>query len=139
MPLSRAARTMTGLTVLLVPTIMYGGIFLLGVLTHGAAGLHTSATPNDTQWALMRAGHAHAGILIVLSLVIQILLDSAVLADALKWLARLAAPLAAICVSGGFFGLANSSDFRWLLYTGGGLLILTLLLTGIGLLRRLPA
>ena len=31
---------MTGLTLILVPTIIWGGLFLLGGLTHGAAGAH---------------------------------------------------------------------------------------------------
>ena len=30
-----------------------------------------------TQWALFRVGHAHAGVWVVLSLVIQVLLDAA--------------------------------------------------------------
>ena len=91
---------------------------------------------DDTQWALFRAGHAHAGVWVVLSVVIQILLDAAVLSPALKWVARLAAPLAAVAVSGGFFGLAYSASFAGLLYFGGLCLVLALLLTGIGLLRR---
>jgi protein-S-isoprenylcysteine O-methyltransferase Ste14 len=88
------------------------------------------------QWALFRAGHAHAGVWVVLSLVIQALLDSATLSPSVKWLARIAAPLAALAVSGGFFGLAYSSNFTWLLYFGAACLVLTVLLAGVGLLRR---
>jgi hypothetical protein len=73
---------------------------------------------------------------VVLSLVIQVLLDSATLSANLKWLARIAAPLAAVAVSGGFFGLAYNSSFSWLLYFGAACLVLVVLLTGIGLLRR---
>src|SRR5262249_54551039 len=39
MQLSREARLVAGLTLLTVPTVMYGGITLLGVLTKGTAGL----------------------------------------------------------------------------------------------------
>jgi hypothetical protein len=39
MLLSREARLVAGLTLLTIPTIMYGGITLLGILTKGAAGL----------------------------------------------------------------------------------------------------
>jgi hypothetical protein len=137
MNLSREARIVAGLTILTVPTIMYGGVTLLGVLTKGTAGIGPGGLVlDDTQWALFRAGHAHAGVWVVLSVVIQILLDAAVLSPALKWVARLAAPLAAVAVSGGFFGLAYSASFAGLLYFGGLCLVLALLLTGIGLLRR---
>ena len=137
MNLSREARIVAGLTILTVPTIMYGGVTLLGVLTNGIAGIGPGGLVlDDTQWALFRAGHAHAGVWVVLSVVIQILLDAAVLSPALKWVARLAAPLAAVAVSGGFFGLAYSASFAGLLYFGGLCLVLALLLTGIGLLRR---
>lgn len=137
MSLSREARLVAGLTLLAVPTIVYGGVTLLGVLTKGTAGIAPgNLTLNETQWALFRAGHAHAGVWTVLSLVMQVLLDSAVLSPELKWVARITAPLAGIAVSGGFFGLAFNPGFRWLVYFGATCLVLAVLLTGIGLLRR---
>ena len=137
MTLSREARLVAGLTILAIPTIMYGGVILLGILTRGAAGISPgNLALDETQWALFRAGHAHAGVWVVLSLVIQVLLDSASLSAKLKWLARIAAPLAAVAVSGGFFGLAYNSSFSWLLYFGAACLVLVVLLTGVGLLRR---
>jgi hypothetical protein len=137
MTLSREARLVAGLTILSVPTIMYGGVTLLGILTKGTAGISpVNLALDETQWALFRAGHAHAGVWVILSLVIQVLLDSAALWATLKWLARIAAPLAAVAVSGGFFGLAYDSNFRWLLYFGAACLVLVVLLTGVGLLRR---
>src|SRR5215468_805803 len=39
MQLSREARLVAGVIVLTVPTIMYGGLTLLGILTKGMAGL----------------------------------------------------------------------------------------------------
>jgi hypothetical protein len=60
---------------------------------------------------LIPLANGSAGVWIVLSLVIQVLLDSAALASKLKWLARMAAPLAAVAISGGFFGLAYNSSF----------------------------
>jgi hypothetical protein len=140
MHLSAEARLISGITLLVVPTILYGGWALLGILTHGAAaplpaGVHLDAT----QWALWRAGHAHAGVWTVLSLVLQVLLDAASLPSPLRWLARISAPLAAIAVSGGFFGLAFSNSFRWLVYAGATLLLVALLATAIGLLRGASA
>jgi hypothetical protein len=57
----------------------------------------------------------------------------------MMWLARISAPVAAVTVSGGFFGVAFFSQFRWLLYFGGLSLFVALLLTGVGLLRNLRA
>ena len=138
MTLSRQAKLVAGITLLTVPTIMYGGITLLGIVTQGTAGLHPGGLDLDaTQRALWRAGHAHAGVWVILSLVIQILLDSARLSKPLIWLARASAPLAAIAISGGFFGLAFFEGFRWLLYSGGLSLFVAVVLTGIGLLKSL--
>jgi hypothetical protein len=55
----------------------------------------------------------------------------------MKWLARISAPLAAVTVSGGFFGLAFFPEFRWLLYFGGLSLLVALITTAVGLLRNL--
>lgn len=137
MILSRDARIVSGLTILTVPTVMYGGVTLLGILSKGAVGMPPGTLALDeTQWALFRAGHAHAGVWLILSILIQVLLDGATLSRHLVWLARIAAPLAAVAVSGGFFGLAYSPKFAWLLYFGAVCLILAVLLTGIGLLRK---
>jgi hypothetical protein len=137
MQLSREARLLAGATLLTVPTILYGGITLLGILTKGTAGLAPGSLElNDTQWALFRAGHAHAGAWVVLSLVLQVLLDSATLPASLRWLARIGAPVAAVGISGGFFGLAFLPDFRWLLYFAAATLFVVVVLTGIGLMRR---
>ena len=140
MKLSREARLVSGVIILTIPTIMYGGITLLGFLTNRAAGLPPGEISlNQTQWALWRAGHAHAGVWVILALIMQVLIDSTRLSIYMKWVARISAPIAAITVSGGFFGVAFFPEFRWLLYFGGLTLFIALLLTGIGLLRNLPA
>jgi hypothetical protein len=140
MNLSREGRLVSGITLLVVPTIMYGGISLLGILTRGVAGVAPSGLVLDeTQWALWRAGHAHAGVWVILSLVMQLLIDSTRLSAPLTWLARISAPAAAVALSGGFFGVAFFPSLRWLLYFGGLSLLVALLLTGVGLLRNLRA
>jgi hypothetical protein len=138
MKLSREAKLVSGVTLLAVPTVMYGGITLLGILTQGIAGLAPGQLALDeTQWALWRAGHAHAGVWVILSLVMQVLIDSTRLSTPMMWLARISAPVAAVTVSGGFFGVAFFPEFRWLLYFGGLSLFVALVLTGVGLLRNL--
>jgi hypothetical protein len=88
MMLSREAKLVSGITLLVVPSIMYGGITLLGILTGGAAGAAPGKLALDgTQWALWRAGHAHAGVWVLLSLVMQVLIDSARLSAPMRWLA----------------------------------------------------
>jgi hypothetical protein len=137
MSLSREARLVAGITLITVPTIMYGGAVLLGVLTRGVAGLVPGDLQLDeTQWALFRAGHAHAGVWVILSLVVQMLLDAAVLSSALKWTARIAAPVGAVAISGGFFGLAFAPGFAMLVYLGAAAMAVAVLATGIGLVRR---
>jgi len=135
--LSRDARIMVGLTLLLVPTIEWGGLTVLAVATGGVAGApFAPAELTPAQQLLYTAGHGHAGVLTVLSLVIQIALDSARLGPVARWTARIAAPVAGILVSGGFFALAHAPGLRVLLYLGAALLGLTLIATAIGLLRR---
>jgi hypothetical protein len=137
MQLSREARVVAGITLLAVPTIVYGGITLVGILTKGTAGLAPRGLVlDDTQWALFRAGHAHAGVWVIFALVLQMLLDSATLPATLTWLARISAPVAAVAIAGGFFGLAFRLAFRWFLYVGAASLVVAVVLAGIGLVRR---
>jgi hypothetical protein len=136
MTLSRSAKLMSGITILIIPTIMYGGLTLLGILTRGSVGLTAGNLKlNDTQWALWRAGHAHAGVWTILSVLLQVLLDSARLSAVMSWVARICAPLSAVVFSGALFGLAFSPSFSVLLYLGLGLMLIALLMTGVGLLR----
>jgi len=76
-----------------------------------------------------------AGVWTLLSLVLQILLDSTHLSVALMWVARSSAPASALALSAGLFGLPFSVAFGALLYFGVDLLLVALLIAGIGLLR----
>jgi hypothetical protein len=138
MDLSRETKIFAGIILLSVPTVQYGGLAILGMLTHGVAGTGgTEAGLNAEQLALFRAGHAHAGVWLILSLVIQVLLDAARLPCSAIWLARIAAPLGTLALSGGFFGLAFKVEFRFLLYFGALAMFCSLILSGVGLLRNL--
>jgi len=136
MTMSRDAKLMAGITILVVPTIMYGGWTLLGILTQGSVDAAVKGLNlTETQWALWRAGHAHAGVWTIFSILLQILLDSTRSSAAVMWLAGICAPLSAVALSGGFFGLAFSPSFRLVLYLGICTLLIALLKTAIGLLR----
>jgi hypothetical protein len=133
--MSPAARLLSGITIIVVPTIIYGGLTLLSVVSHGRFG--TGAPPLTAEQASwFRAGHAHAGVLVILALVVQQLLDHARLPASIVTTLRIAAPLAAVCVSSGFFGVAFAPSLRAILYIGATLVCGLTLATGIGLIRH---
>lgn len=135
--MSRAARLMSGVILILVPTIEYGGYFLLKSLSNPASGYVANSVRED----LMRAGHAHAGVIILLSLIAQVLADAATLPTWLTWCVRAAFPLAAILMSAGFFlampspTTTHPSGMISLVFAGATLLAVALLTLAIGLLR----
>lgn len=137
MQLSRASKIVSGILLIVVPTIMYGGVTLLGILTDGAAGLRPGGLAlNETQWSLWLAGHAHAGVFVLLSLILQPLIDNSGLPKSLEWTARLGAPVASVLMPAGLFGLAFMAGFKWLIYIGALFLAVSLLITGVGLLKN---
>ena len=135
--MSRATRLMAGLTLVLVPTIELGGSFLLSSLIDRDSGYMANALRQN----FFRAGHAHAGVLTILSLVCQILVDAARLAIAMQWLVRIGVPVSGILISGGFFlsmlapGAGEPTRAVALIYTGALLLAASVVSLGIGLLR----
>jgi hypothetical protein len=138
MELSRETKIFAAIILLAVPTVQYGGLAVLGMVSHGVAGISgAQANLSAEQLALFRAGHAHAGVWLILSLVIQVLLDAARLPSSAKNLARFLAPVGTLALSGGFFGLAFKADFRFLLYFGALAMALSLLITALGLFKSL--
>src|SRR5215813_7261308 len=97
--MSRESRMTAGILLVVLPTVMYGGVTLLMLLTQRASGIADNPLRHD----LWRAGHAHAGVYLVLSLVMLLYVDQAVLSPFWKWLARTGAPIAAILIPAAFF------------------------------------
>lgn len=91
------------------------------------------------QRSFHRAGHAHAGVLVILSLV-SLLVDAADLSGLSATLARNTIPLAAILFPAGFFfsslgrGVTEPNRFVWLLYAGAISLAVGVVSLGVGLL-----
>jgi hypothetical protein len=81
-----------------------------------------------------RAGHAHAGVLTLLAVLLQIGVDYATIPGPLVWPVRIGALLAALFVSGGFFGIAHVRALRGFFYTCAILVVATTLTVGIGLI-----
>jgi hypothetical protein len=94
---------MAGIILITVPTIQYGGYFLLTSLMDRTSHY----MDNPLRQNLFRAGHAHAGVFVILSLVCQLLADAATLPVPLLWLARIGVPAAAILVPLGFSSLCR--------------------------------
>lgn len=94
--LSADSRTTAGVLLLTIVAVEYGGVFMLKIV-RGREPM------TDFQHAFSRAGHAHAGVLVTLALVCQILADAASLSGVGELFARNAIPLAAILMPAGFF------------------------------------
>src|SRR5580700_10857888 len=97
--MTREARLLSGIILITVPTIQYGGYFLLTSLANRESGY----MDNPLRQNFFRAGHAHAGVIVILSLVCQLLADSAALPSPVLWLVRIGVPLSAVLISMGFF------------------------------------
>jgi hypothetical protein len=138
---TRDARLMSGIILITVPTIQYGGYFLLTSLMNKGSGY----MDNPLRQNFFRAGHAHAGVIVILSLICQMLADGALLPTPLLWLVRIGVPLSAILISSGFFFSVLRADTTQaggavsLIYAGALVLAVAVVILGIGLLRSLPS
>jgi hypothetical protein len=133
--MSPDARLMCGIGLILIPTIVYGGLTVLHLVSNGVLGPGGPKNLSPSQINFYRAGHAHAGVLTLLALFLQIAVDHAALPEVLIWPVRIGVVAGALCVSGGFFAVAHTRALRGLLYLGAFLVAATTLTVGIGLLR----
>lgn len=122
----------TGIIVILVATVAYGGSFILRVLNGRVAA-------NHLQRSYFRAGHAHAGVLLILGLLLRMLLaDPAIpgwgraFADGVLY--------AAVLMPAGFFLSVVGRDpqepnrLRWLIGVGGVVLAAAVVGSGVALI-----
>lgn len=135
--MSRESRMFGGILLVVFPSVMYGGLSLLSFLTRNVPGYNDKALRHD----LWRAGHAHAGVYLVLSLVMLRYVDEAALSPFWKWLARTGAPIAAILIPAAFFLSVASPTAKEpnglmnLAYIGVLFLAAAVLSLGVGLIR----
>jgi len=135
--MSRESRMLAGILLVVLPTVMFGGLSLLSFLTSNSPGY----TDNPLRHDLWRAGHAHAGVYLVLSLVMLRYVDEAVLSPFWKWIARTGAPIAAILIPAAFFlsvvspTATEPNALMNLAYIGALFLAAAVLSLGVGLLR----
>jgi drug/metabolite transporter superfamily protein YnfA len=83
------------ITWIALPTVMYGGYALLGFITRG--GL------SPFQQTFFRAGHAHAGVLLLMSLLYHLFLEKTSLSPGLKAAGAVIVLVGILAQSGGFF------------------------------------
>jgi fucose 4-O-acetylase-like acetyltransferase len=121
------------ISLLLLVSVEYGGWSLLGFLTgHGQIG--------EFREQFFRTGHAHAGVLLVLSLVYFLYLDRTAYSTGVQWLASLLLLVGIMAQSGGFFfhlalGQKDRSSVGTIVTRSGALLLAAaLIILAIGLL-----
>ena len=130
--LSSGNQVTAGIVLLAVVTIAYGGTFVLRV----ARG---SVPANDLQRRFYRAGHAHAGVLVILGLVVLLLVDGNAVAQPYCGLSGVVL-WAAVLIPAGFFlsvlGRDPERPNRLLLlhWLGAAALTVGLVAGGVGLI-----
>ncbi len=135
--MSPETRKHAGILIVIIPTVIYGGVSILNFLVNDPAYMQNPLRQN-----LFRAGHAHAGVLLILSLVAYLYVDEANLSKGWKTVVKSFIPSAAIFLPAAFFFSVLSPDatkpngFINLAYIGVALLVTGLLALGIGLIRK---
>jgi hypothetical protein len=136
--MSQESRRMAGILLVILPTVIYGGVSLLSFLMDEESGYMRNPLRQD----LWRAGHAHAGVMLILSLISLRYVDEAELSHTLKWFVRSAIPLAAIFLPVAFFfsvltpNATEPNGFIYLAFVGAVVLAVGLITFGVGLLRK---
>lgn len=134
--MTQKSRRLAGILLMLLPAVEFGGASLLTLLISDPAYM-----ANPLRQDLWRAGHAHAGIMLILSLIALRYVDEATLSERSKQIVRHAIPAAAILLPTAFFFSVLSPEatepnaFIYLAYVGAVVLAVGLLLLGIGLIR----
>jgi hypothetical protein len=93
--MSQPVQVFTVIVLVSLPTVMFGGFSLLQLVTAGKL--------NDFQRTYFRAGHAHAGVLLVMTLAALSFLDKADLSIAARWAVCVLLAVGVIAQSGGMF------------------------------------
>lgn len=131
--LSQSVQTTAGIVLLAAVTVTSGGAFLAKVATGGVPA-------TDFQRSFYRAGHGHAGILIVFGLVCLLLTEATALTGFARWLAATGVLVSAIVLPAGFFfsamgsGRTRPNRAIVLVWAGGALLVAGLITLAVGLL-----
>lgn len=130
-------KQIAGWLIIILPTVAFGGFSILNFVISKDAGF----VDNPLRKEFFRAGHAHAGVLLILSLVCYLYVDKTSLSTGLKSVVKSFIPLSAIFIPAAFFfsmlspTAVEPNNFIYLAYVGALLLVFGLLMLGIGLIR----
>jgi hypothetical protein len=133
--MSQASVRTAGILLITVPAIAFGGAMLLRLIW----GREPGYLDNPVRQNLWRAGHAHAGVLVILALLGMLYVDQAGLSSGVSWLVRTLLVLPPILMPLGFFLSVASprseqpSALLYLVPVGGLLLSAGAVILGIGL------
>ena len=133
--MTRQSQILAGLLLISVPSIQFGGYSLLRLVIRREHGWED----NQLRRSLWRAGHAHAGVWLLLALVVLLYVDQ-VLTGAPAVLQRLSVAFAPILGPLGFFLSVTRPDADRpnglinLVFAGAALLAVGVVTVGIGLL-----
>ena len=134
--MTTTSRRVAGVLLIVMPTVVLGGVSVLSLLVYDPA-----YAANPLRQDLWRAGHAHAGVLLVLSLVALRYVDETALPERARWLVRLAFPAAAVLLPLAFFlsvldpAATEPNALVNLAYVGAVVLVTGMLTLGVGLVR----
>jgi hypothetical protein len=134
--MSPESRRMAGILLIILPTVMFGGVSILSLLI-GSPEYRANPLRQD----LWRAGHAHAGVLLLFSLIALRYVDEANLPERARWFVRVSIPSSAIFLPVAFFFSVLSPEATEpngliaLAYVGAVVLAAGVLLLGAGLVR----
>jgi hypothetical protein len=130
------SRLLAGILLVVMPSVVLGGVSVLTLLIGDPTYMQ-----NPLRQDLWRAGHAHAGVLLVLSLVALRYVDEARLSERWKSVVRTSIPSAAILLPLAFFlsvlppDATRPNGLIGLAYLGAVVLSVGLVVLGIGLVR----
>jgi hypothetical protein len=135
MEMSPESLASAGQLLVLLPAVIFGGVSILTLLIRDPR-----YRQNPLRQQLWRAGHAHAGVLLILSLVALLYVDRADLSEAWKQVVRSTIPASAIFLPAAYFlsvlspTATRPNALIYLAYVGAGVLALGLIVLGVGLL-----
>ena len=134
--MSPSSLSTAGVLLITVPAVAFGGLSLLAHIMRDIPGY----LDNPVRRGLWRAGHAHAGVLVLFALVALLYIDLSSLSEGARSLTRILIAAAPILMPLGFFlSVVRPSDTKpnkliWLTVAGGVSLGAGTLMLGIGLI-----
>ena len=133
--MSTESLSSAGTLLIILPTVIFSGVSILTLLIRDPR-----YRQNPLRQQLWRAGHAHAGVLLVLSLVALLYVDQTDLSAAWKQVVRSSIPASAILLPVAFFlsvlspTATKPNALIYLAYAGAAVLSFGLVVLGVGLL-----